>query len=135
MKQDISKPTKGLLDTLKDYKELIAILVFFLGGVLWMFGYFATKKQLTELRCLMLTNVEFIQGSMDVASLSDLSLKNSEDLAALNDKTTTLTADEKARKRRLEIAKDEIARKVATAQSATERSMEKLRSGECNKAD
>jgi hypothetical protein len=134
MKQDISKPTKGLLDTLKDYKELIAILVFFLGGVLWMFGYFATKKQLTELRCLMLTNVEFIQGSMDVASLSDLSLKNSEDLTALNDKTT-LTADEKARKLRLEMAKDEIARKIATAQSTTERSMEKLRSGECNKAD
>jgi hypothetical protein len=49
MKQDIAKPTttgeRKFLDILKEYKELIAILVFFLGGVLWMFGYFATKQQ------------------------------------------------------------------------------------------
>jgi hypothetical protein len=60
MKQDIAKPTttgeRKFLDILKEYKELIAILVFFLGGVLWMFGYFATKQQLTELRCWMRAN-------------------------------------------------------------------------------
>ena len=79
MKQDISKPTtngeRKFLDILKEYKELIAVLVFFLGGVLWMFGYFATKKQLTELRCWMHANVEFVQGRMDAANLQIYLLK------------------------------------------------------------
>jgi hypothetical protein len=135
MKQDISKSAiegeRKFLDTLKAYKELIAILVFFLGGVLWMFGYFATQKQLTELRCWMVANVEFVQGRMDAASLSDLSVKNIEDLTALNEKAT-LSADERARKRRLEIANDEIARKLAAAESATVQALNKLTSGECS---
>jgi hypothetical protein len=119
------------LDILKEYKELIAILVFFLGGVLWMFGYFATKQQLTELRCWMRANVEFVQGRMDAANLSDLSVKNIEDLTALSEKAT-LSADEKARKHRLEMAKDEIARKLAAAESTSVGAMKKLTSGQCS---
>ena len=134
MKQDIAKPTttgeRKFLDILKEYKELIAILVFFLGGVLWMFGYFATKQQLTELRCWMRANVEFVQGRMDAANLSDLSVKNIEDLTALSEKAT-LSADEKARKHRLEMAKDEIARKLAAAESTSVGAMKKLTSGQC----
>jgi hypothetical protein len=135
MKQDIAKPTttgeRKFLDILKEYKELIAILVFFLGGVLWMFGYFATKQQLTELRCWMRANVEFVQGRMDAANLSDLSVKNIEDLTALSEKAT-LSADEKARKHRLEMAKDEIARKLAAAESTSVGAMKKLTSGQCS---
>ena len=135
MKQDISKPTtngeRKFLDILKEYKELIAVLVFFLGGVLWMFGYFATKKQLTELRCWMHANVEFVQGRMDAANLSDLSVKNIEELTALSEKAT-LSADEKARKHRLEMAKDEISRKLAAAESTSVGAMKKLTSGQCS---
>jgi hypothetical protein len=135
MKQDIAKPTttgeRKFLNILKEYKELIAILVFFLGGVLWMFGYFATKQQLTELRCWMRANVEFVQGRMDAANLSDLSVKNIEDLTALSEKAT-LSADEKARKHRLEMAKDEIARKLAAAESTSVGAMKKLTSGQCS---
>ena len=94
-----------------------------------MFGYFATKKQLTELRCWMRANVEFVQGRMDAASLSDLSVKNIEDLTALSEKAT-LSADEKARKHRLEMAKDEIARKLAAAESTSVGAMKKLTSGQ-----
>jgi hypothetical protein len=135
MKQDIAKPAttgeRKFLDIVKEYKELIAILVFFLGGVLWMFGYFATKQQLTELRCWMRANVEFVQGRMDAANLSDLSVKNIEDLTALSEKAT-LSADEKARKHRLEMAKDEIARKLAAAESTSVGAMKKLTSGQCS---
>ena len=135
MKQDIAKPTttgeRKFLDILKEYKELIAILVFFLGGVLWMFGYFATKQQLTELRCWMRANVEFVQGRMDAANLSDLSVKNIEELTMLSEKGT-LSASEKARKLRLEQAKDEIARKLAAAESTSVGAMKKLTSGQCS---
>ena len=96
-----------------------------------MFGYFATKQQLTELRCWMRANVEFVQGRMDAANLSDLSVKNIEDLTALSEKAT-LSADEKARKHRLEMAKDEIARKLAAAESTSVGAMKKLTSGQCS---
>jgi hypothetical protein len=36
---------------LRDFKELIAICLFFGGGAIWVVGYFATRTQLTELHC------------------------------------------------------------------------------------
>jgi hypothetical protein len=125
-----SKKEKGFLDTVKEYKEFIAILIFFAAGVLWMVGYFATKKQLTELRCLLLANVEFIQNRMDSNNLSDLSVKNFEDLAVLAEKTT-LTADEKAKRNRLEVTKSDLARKLAAADTASAQALNKLTSGQC----
>src|SRR5262245_7951462 len=84
---------KSLLGTLKDYKEFIAILVFFIGGILWIFGYFATKKQLDELHCLMNANVDFIQGRMEAANLSQLMVQNIEELTPFANKTE-LSPDE-----------------------------------------
>ncbi len=38
--------TKGFLEVLKEWKEVIAIVVFFVSGVLWIFAFFATKTEL-----------------------------------------------------------------------------------------
>ena len=47
----------GLFERLKEYKELLAIIVFFLGGVFWIQGQYPTKTDLkTEigvLSCLL----------------------------------------------------------------------------------
>lgn len=37
-----------LLKTLNDYKELVSILVFFAGGVIWLYAAFATKTYVDE---------------------------------------------------------------------------------------
>jgi len=42
---DNSKPTPQFIVRLKQYKEFIAILVFFTGGFMWIYGFFATKSQ------------------------------------------------------------------------------------------
>lgn len=46
-----------MLEKLKEYKELIAILVFFLGGFAWIQGQYPTKtdlkSQVTVLECLL----------------------------------------------------------------------------------
>jgi hypothetical protein len=55
------KPSSGFLDALNRYKELIAIIVFFIGGISWLYGYFATKEQVKVMKCLMNTNIEYIQ--------------------------------------------------------------------------
>jgi hypothetical protein len=41
---------KNFITLLKEYKELIGTLAFFVGGVLWVFGYFATKEELRSFR-------------------------------------------------------------------------------------
>lgn len=59
------------LEALKDYKEFLLILVFFLGGVSWIYGYFATKEQVRVLRCLLNTNVEFVSYQIQSKLLLD----------------------------------------------------------------
>ena len=41
------KPAAGsspLLSRLREYKEFIGIRVFFVAGILWIYGFFATKE-------------------------------------------------------------------------------------------
>lgn len=54
----------GFLLILGEYKELIAIIVFFVGGILWLYGFFATKREIKELKCLLNTNVSIIHNQM-----------------------------------------------------------------------
>jgi flagellar motor component MotA len=46
-----------MLEKLKEYKELIAIIVFFIGGFIWLTSQFPTKNDLTSeinsLNCLL----------------------------------------------------------------------------------
>ncbi len=44
-------PVELIVKKLGPGKELIAIIIFFGGGVLWLVGYFETKAKVKELRC------------------------------------------------------------------------------------
>jgi len=57
----------------KDYKELIATIAFFVSGILWVFGYFATKDEFRALstatsnqnshtNCLLIKHFQSLQG-------------------------------------------------------------------------
>ena len=115
---DGSPKKTSWLDTLKEYKEFIAILVFFLAGLLWIFGYFATKKQLAVLHCTMVENLNFIKGQMDTTNLSQLMVQNLEEQSIVSDRRD-LSPAEKAKLRKLEVAREELARKLAAAQNST----------------
>jgi hypothetical protein len=54
-----------VLQALREFKELIGILVFFGVGVAWVIGYVATKSQLGELRCLMQSQIDLIKYQND----------------------------------------------------------------------
>ena len=63
------KPTAGsslLLVRLKEYKEIIGITVFFLAGLMWIYGFFATKDQLKVQKCISDTSVMMLEGKMDI---------------------------------------------------------------------
>lgn len=73
---DTSSSTTGLLPHLREYKEFIAILVFFLGGFFWIYGVFETKEQVRILQCLTNQNIGMIQARMQRGFfLNDLTKK------------------------------------------------------------
>lgn len=57
---DNEQKSKSLLETIKEAKEFIAILVFFVGGVIWLYAAFATKRQVAGVRCLLGATIERI---------------------------------------------------------------------------
>ena len=114
-----------------EYKELISVLVFFAGGFLWAFAYFATKQQIGELKCLLNANVNIVQGKMDSSALSQLMLDNIKRTSELEG-NPSLTGDQILEKNQLKTAATEIARKIAEADTNTAKALDKLKSGECS---
>lgn len=55
-KQSLVPPT--LLSRLNEYKELITIVMFFLGGAIWLYSAFATKAYVGNIRCLLGATIE-----------------------------------------------------------------------------
>ena len=98
---------------------------------MWAFAYFATKQQLDELKCLMNSNISIIQGKTDAASLSQILIQNQQESAPLEAKTP-LTAAETLRRDQLKTAADDIARKLAEANTLTAQALTKLTSGQCS---
>jgi hypothetical protein len=60
-----------LIAFLKDYKELIATVAFFVSGILWVVGYFATKEELKTIDCLLQNHVQFLRGMQDEKTHGD----------------------------------------------------------------
>lgn len=75
-----------MLERLKEYKELIAIIVFFLGGFFWLQSEFPSKSdmkgELVSIRCLLdsymkLTQLQILSQEQD-KQVSELQRKLSE---------------------------------------------------------
>jgi hypothetical protein len=79
-------PFRKLFQTLKDFKELLGIIVFLVGAVTVIVNYFATKAQVIELRCEMQRRI-VIATSDTAGNLIDLEIsdvkRRSKDLANL----------------------------------------------------
>lgn len=58
-----SRNERGLLDRLKEYKEIIVVAAFFLSGVSWIYASFETKQHVRELSCRL-------QADIDIATLN-----------------------------------------------------------------
>src|SRR5271154_7189725 len=66
---------KTFIAFVKDYKELVAAIAFFVGGIFWVFGYFATKEEFHALRdatssqnkvliCMLQMQVKLLEGEL-----------------------------------------------------------------------
>jgi hypothetical protein len=119
----------SFLKIANEYKELVGLVVFVVGGIFWAFAYFATKQQLVETRCILNANIAFIQDRMDSTSLSQLMLENLKESAVLE--KPNLSPDEVLKRNQLKTGATDIARKLADADNAAAKELNKLKSGDC----
>jgi len=63
---------KTFMQKLLTYKEFISILVFFTGGILWIYSIFATKQNVDQLACVTQLNIQMVQGKMESQFYTDL---------------------------------------------------------------
>lgn len=120
-----------ILGSIKEFKELIAVIVFFVSGILWVFGYFATKDQLKSLHCITNANMEFLQGQMDSNTLSGMLLKNLQEQNRIKN-TIPEGSPERAYLVQLEIAANDLAVKSNIANEMRTDALKVLKSGKCN---
>ena len=57
---------KSALLWLNQVKEILAIIVFFAGGLIWVVNYFATRDALDQLDCFTRVNVRRLQATENV---------------------------------------------------------------------
>ena len=54
---------------LKEYKEFIAIILFFMGGVIWITGFFATRNQVEIMECLLHNKISLVESKVTMLIL------------------------------------------------------------------
>jgi hypothetical protein len=125
------KQNVGVLDRLKEYKELIAVLVFFLGGFTWIYGYFATKSQLIEMKCVLNANVSLLSGQLQGNALAQSLIKNQEMQMLI---TKQPSPDIEAQKQlvQLQTVAKELERGVAKANEEAAAALVALRNSACH---
>jgi hypothetical protein len=85
---------KAILERLKDFKELILIIVFFGSGVAWTINYFATREQLESYKCIndltlsMLVNTKSAEFLTEVVRAARKDLRATDELRNNTPKTT-----------------------------------------------
>lgn len=141
---EISQPTAAspqkplvvaIVDALKPWKELIAILVFFGGGAAWIAGYFATKRQVDKLECFARESVTLARAETAMRYTFDEIVQKSMRIDQLEGKTKDSTATESDRLelKRLQRELKDLEERRKAASTKFESSEKSLTDGICSK--
>ncbi|MFX0199001.1 MAG: hypothetical protein ACFFCW_23000 [Candidatus Hodarchaeota archaeon] len=84
--KDTKSQANSFLNRLREYKEFIAILVFVVGGFMWIYGFFATKQQVRVLQCLMNQQIALVESRMTSKFLCEEIVQKLLELQKLNEK-------------------------------------------------
>lgn len=127
---EVSTPIQRVLKVAGQYKEMIAIIVFFLGGLSWILGYFATKQQAKELHCTMQKNVDHLDSQMQLRFYQDELIDIGRDLEELGTKELSAPLSEREKQKRIHLGytsrqisqtRDELNRKYLSARDALQK--------------
>ena len=84
----------ALVKALTPWKELIAILIFFGTGVVWVTNYFATRKQLEALECFTKESVTLARAETSLLSTFDELIQRSRRIDSIEEKIRKGSATE-----------------------------------------
>ena len=121
----------AFLRWINDYKELLSVIIFFIGGFLWVYGVFATKAEIKELKCLINVNIDAIYSQIDESNLSQLLVENLQEQDKLKHLSPSNDVDQR-RLAQLAAAALDIQSKLQRATNLRAESSQKLRSDRCS---
>jgi len=127
-------PLRTFTKRLGEYKELIAILVFFAGGAAWVFGYFATKREVEEFKCRQSYDIQRVESDVKKKSTHDAQVDVSQKLLELERREKAgppLTEQEKRDKSILKVTADALARDYESAEKQYDEAVQILKQHHC----
>lgn len=113
-----------MLEKLKEYQELITIIVFFLGGFLWLETQFPQKtdletvkqdlqKENAVLKCLLKKNMTLVQDQIQASALEKSIKEKSEYLYVLTEKLDKLKTEGQGVSPAMDLSLNETKEEVA----------------------
>lgn len=129
----VATPLEALVARLNQYKELIAIAAFFVGGFLWVFGYFVTKSQFAELKCFAKSNIVVNRETMKLRDAEAAIAESSRRLDDLEDKRKSgeLSDKEKGERKRLDTQVETLKDEIKVARVKLNAAKTKLEDSDC----
>jgi hypothetical protein len=121
---------RAFVHWLGSYKELLSVVIFFLGGFLWVYGVFATKEQIKEVRCMLNANVDVINAQLEESSISQLLVDNLQEKDRLANLGQASDGDRK-KLAQLTTANLDLQKKLERATTLRAEAGKKLRSHQC----
>jgi hypothetical protein len=129
---------------MKEYKELIATIVFFLGGVSWVFGYFATKEELRVFRdtastqnkilhCVLQKHVQLLEGKQQWKVSSDELMAIQEEIRKQAPTSAQFSENDIRKIVRLEQQRDEIKASINSAEKDVAEAKNAIMYRDCEK--
>lgn len=133
---------RTLFDYISTYHELLAIVVFFISGVVWTVGYFATKaevrelqnnseKQIERLQCLLRLNIEWLAGEQLWKIANDDLTKIEQDIRTLTPLSGVPDVASLPRIVELERQREEKKKDIDIARIQKNESRNRLMQGDC----
>ena len=131
--QGSESPFHWLLKHLTKWQQIITILIFFGGSVLWVLGYFATKQQLKQFDCLSRANIALTRSEAAGRYVADDILRKSERIDRLTRqaKITKLSDADATELRRLQREIKDLEEKGRSASKDYQDAEKMLTGGKC----
>jgi hypothetical protein len=125
------KKTKSgeLLSKLKEYKELISIMVFFLGGGFWINSTFATKTYVARMQCLLGATIQRVDNEAQSRIFQSDIIDHNVKLVRLQKDTTAANMIVEVETEKQQIA--DLVKKKSLADETAKKAAEAV--GECDK--
>jgi hypothetical protein len=136
-------PMKTIIALLKEYKE-IGTLTFFVGGILWVFGYFATKEELRSFReassnqnkilnCLLEKHVRLLEAKQTLRTSFEDLIAVQEEIRRQAPSGPQLLENDLRKLIKLEQQRDEIKSNMAIAEKDAAEANKSIIYRECEK--